>query len=280
MMEPVQVRYVVKNVDTAIDFYTKHLSFQVEMHPAPGFAALSRGNLKLFLNAPGAGGAGKSMPDGAKPEPGGWNRIQIPVDDLKNVYATLKKAGANFRNQIVEGEGGSQVLLEDPSGNPIELFEPKRTDRGVRPIPEGYAAVTPFFVVDDVSALIDFVQKAFGAMVHKAMKSDDGVVRHATVKIGDSMLMFSSGTNLYGARPSTLHLYVRDVDSIYQQALGAGAKSLEKPTTQFYGDRRAGVGDKWNNHWWIATHVEDVDGERLKEREREFRRQKGKHQGS
>jgi uncharacterized glyoxalase superfamily protein PhnB/predicted enzyme related to lactoylglutathione lyase len=280
MIEPVQVRYVVKNVETAIDFYTKHLSFQVEMHRAPGFAALSRGNLRLFLNAPGAGGAGKSMPDGAKPEPGGWNRIQLPVDNLRNVYATLKMGGANFRNEIVEGEGGSQVLLEDPSGNPIELFEPKRKLQGVAAIPEGYATVTPFFVVDDVSALIVFVQKAFGADVHRVMKSDDGVVRHATVKIGDSMLMFSSGTDLYSDRPSTLHLYMKDVDSIYQQALEAGANSLEKPSNQFYGDRRAGVSDKWNNHWWIATHVEDVDRDELQKREHEFRRRKGKHQDS
>jgi uncharacterized glyoxalase superfamily protein PhnB/catechol 2,3-dioxygenase-like lactoylglutathione lyase family enzyme len=276
MMEPAQVRYVVKDVETSIDFYEKHLGFQVEMHPAPGFAALSRGNLRLFLNAPGAGGAGKSMPDGTKPEPGGWNRIQIPVNDLRKVYATLKKAGASFRNEIVEGQGGSQVLLEDPSGNPIELFEPKRPPDGVRPIPEGYATVTPFFVVDDVSELIGFVEKAFGASTHRVMKSDDGVVRHATVKIGDSLLMFSSGTDLYGGRPATLHLYMKDVDSIYERALAVGAKSLEKPSNQFYGDRRAGISDKWNNHWWIATHVEDVEGEKLKTRESEFRRQTGK----
>jgi uncharacterized glyoxalase superfamily protein PhnB/catechol 2,3-dioxygenase-like lactoylglutathione lyase family enzyme len=279
MMEPVQVRYVVKNVQAAVEFYTKHLSFQVEMFPAPGFAALSRGNLRLFLNAPGAGGAGKSMPDGTTPEPGGWNRIQIPVDDLQKVHATLKKSGASFRNDIVQGEGGSQVLLEDPSGNPVELFEPKRKDKGARP-PEGHATtVTPFFVVDDVAALIDFVQNAFGASVHRVMKSDDGVMRHATVMIGDSMLMISSGTDLYSDRPSTLHLYVKDVDSVYRQALGAGAKSLEEPINQFYGDRRAAVSDEWNNHWWIATHVEDVDEKELQEREREFRRQKAKPPG-
>ena len=121
------VRYIVKNVDEAIPFYTKLLGFKLEMHPAPGFAALSNGDLKLYLNQPGAGGAGQSMPDGAVPAPGGWNRIQIEIKDLEAFVAKLKKDKARFRNDIVKGIGGDQILLEDPSGNLIELFEPKQT---------------------------------------------------------------------------------------------------------------------------------------------------------
>lgn len=125
-MTTVSVRYIVDNVDEAIAFYTQHLDFQVELHPAPGFARLARGNLRLLLNAPGAGGAGQAMPDGRQPTPGGWNRIQLEVDDLAAKVAALRKAGAHFRNDIVVGNGGKQILLEDPAGNCIELFEPPR----------------------------------------------------------------------------------------------------------------------------------------------------------
>lgn len=122
-MTTVSVRYIVDNVDAAIAFYTEHLGFQVNLHPAPGFASLSRGNLRLLLNAPGAGGAGQAMPDGRKPASGGWNRIQIEVEDLAAKVDTLRKAGAQFRNDIVIGNGGKQILLDDPAGNCIELFE-------------------------------------------------------------------------------------------------------------------------------------------------------------
>jgi len=123
-MSNVSVRYIVNDVDSAIPFYTEMLGFKVEMHPAPGFAALSRGDLRLLLNRPGAGGAGQAMPDGQMPAPGGWNRIQVEVEDLASSVERLKDAGCRFRNEIVEGQGGKQVLVEDPSGNPIELFEP------------------------------------------------------------------------------------------------------------------------------------------------------------
>jgi catechol 2,3-dioxygenase-like lactoylglutathione lyase family enzyme len=123
-MTSVSVRYIVDNVDAAIAFYTKHLDFRVDLHPAPGFASLSRDNLRLLLNAPGAGGAGQTMPDGRKPAPGGWNRIQLEVEDLAAKVDTLRKAGAHFRNDIVIGNGGKQILLDDPAGNCIELFEP------------------------------------------------------------------------------------------------------------------------------------------------------------
>ena len=125
-MATVSVRYIVEDVGEAISFYTRHLGFGVEFHPAPGFAVLSRGDLRLLLNAPGAGGAGQAMPDGRGPEPGGWNRIQLEVRDLAGEVGRMRGAGLRFRNEIVGGMGGKQVLLEDPSGNPIELFEPAR----------------------------------------------------------------------------------------------------------------------------------------------------------
>jgi len=121
----VAVRYIVDDVDAAIAFYTERLGFSVDMHPGPGFAALSRGDLRLLLNTPGGGGgAGQATPDGRSPEPGGWSRFQLEVDDLESLVADLRGAGARFRNEIVEGRGGKQVLLEDPAGNCIELFEP------------------------------------------------------------------------------------------------------------------------------------------------------------
>jgi catechol 2,3-dioxygenase-like lactoylglutathione lyase family enzyme len=123
-MSKVNVRYIVSDVDAAIPFYTDMLGFKVEMHPAPGFASLSRGDLQLLLNRPAAGGAGQAMPDGQFPAPGGWNRIQLEVENLEATVNKLKSAGARFRNEIVTGNGGKQILIEDPSGNPIELFQP------------------------------------------------------------------------------------------------------------------------------------------------------------
>ena len=124
-MTTVQVRYIVRDVDTAIAFYTGRLDFKLEMHPAPAFAMLSRGDLRLVLSAPNpAGGGGQPMPDGTQQEPGGWNRFSIEVSDLEATVAALRQAGAHFRNEIVTGVGGKQILVDDPSGNPVELFEP------------------------------------------------------------------------------------------------------------------------------------------------------------
>ncbi len=119
----ISVRYIVKSVDEAIHFYTEKLGFEVKMHPAPGFAALSKDALTLFLNEPGAGGAGHAMPDGTMPKPGGWNRFQIVVGDLDAEVERLKAQDVHFRSDIIIGKGGRQILLEDPSGNAVELFE-------------------------------------------------------------------------------------------------------------------------------------------------------------
>jgi len=121
----VQVRYIVRDVEAAIAFYTQLLGFHLDMHPAPAFAMLSRGDLRLVLSVPNpSAGGGQTMPDGRQQEPGGWNRFAIQVNDLEAMVRTLRKAGAHFRNEIVTGVGGKQILVEDPSGNPIELFEP------------------------------------------------------------------------------------------------------------------------------------------------------------
>jgi glyoxylase I family protein len=117
------VRYQVKDVDRAVAFYTQHLGFKVEQPVAPAFAKISNGNLTLWLSGPQSSGS-RPMPDGRRQEPGGWNRIVLTVDDLPSIVETMKKAGFRFRNQIETGPGGKQIQLEDPDGNPIELFEP------------------------------------------------------------------------------------------------------------------------------------------------------------
>jgi catechol 2,3-dioxygenase-like lactoylglutathione lyase family enzyme len=128
-MATVQVRYIVHDADAAIAFYTAHLGFRLDMHPAPAFAMLSRGDLRLVLSVPNpAAGGGHSLPDGTKPEPGGWNRFAVEVTDLAAMVDRLRRAGVRFRNDIVTGVGGKQIILEDPSGNPIELFEPLRPE--------------------------------------------------------------------------------------------------------------------------------------------------------
>lgn len=124
--EMVNVRYMVNDVQTAIDFYTKHLGFELRSSAVPAFADVTRGSLRLLLSGP-ASSAGRPMPDGATPGPGGWNRIHLIVGDITSEVARLRDAGLPFRNDIVTGPGGSQILLEDPSGNVIELFQPAGT---------------------------------------------------------------------------------------------------------------------------------------------------------
>ena len=121
--ELVNVRYMVDDVPTAVDFYTEHFDFTVRTSAAPAFADVVRGNLRLLLSGPKSS-AGRPMPDGSTPQPGGWNRIHFIVEDIAADVQRLRSAGLTFRNDIVSGPGGQQILLEDPAGNPIELFQP------------------------------------------------------------------------------------------------------------------------------------------------------------
>ena len=123
--DTVHVRYMVEDVGAAVAFYTTHLGFTVLTNFGPAFADVKRGNLRLLLSGP-ASSAGRPMPDGRRPGPGGWNRIHLLVDDVDAEVARLRAAGVSFRNDVVSGPGGKQILLDDPSGNPIELFEPAR----------------------------------------------------------------------------------------------------------------------------------------------------------
>ena len=128
-MDKVSVRYIVDDVDAAIEFYCGKLGFNEDMRPAPPFAMLSHGDLRLVLSAPGGGpGGGAAMPDGTLPKPGGWNRFQLEVDDIEATVARLRDGGATFRNDIITGVGGKQILVEDPAGNPVELFQPTRSE--------------------------------------------------------------------------------------------------------------------------------------------------------
>jgi len=122
--ELVSVRYLVDDVEAALAFYTTQLGFQVRSAALPAFADVTRGNLRLLLSGPKSS-AGRPMPDGRRPEPGGWNRIHLIVDDIHAEVERLRAAGVPFRNDVVKGPGGSQIVLEDPSGNPIELFQPR-----------------------------------------------------------------------------------------------------------------------------------------------------------
>jgi catechol 2,3-dioxygenase-like lactoylglutathione lyase family enzyme len=137
-MASVSVRYIVNDVDEAISFYCGQLGFREVMHPAPAFAMLTRGDLRLVLSAPGGGpGGGQATPDGRLPTPGGWNRFSIEVADLDATVRSLREAGAQFRNDIVEGVGGRQILVDDPSGNPVELFEPTLDEARLTPPSRG-----------------------------------------------------------------------------------------------------------------------------------------------
>ena len=124
-MAKVQVRYIINDVDAAIKFYTELLGFKLIMHPAPTFAMLTKDNLRLVLSAPNpSGGGSQAMPDGTRQTPGGWNRFAIEISGIESKVESLRKSGAKFRNDIVTGVGGKQIIVEDPSGNPVELFEP------------------------------------------------------------------------------------------------------------------------------------------------------------
>jgi len=133
-MAKVQVRYIVLDVEAAISFYCRQLGFHEVMHPNTAFAMLERGDLRLVLSKPNpSAGGGQPMADGSQQEPGGWNRFAIEVEDLEAVVVALRAAGARFRNDIVVGVGGKQIIVDDPSGNPVELFEPTLPEARLSP---------------------------------------------------------------------------------------------------------------------------------------------------
>ena len=143
----------------------------------------------------------------------------------------------------------------------------------VKPIPDGYHTVTPYLIVDRAAELIDFTKRAFGAEEMFRMPGPGGAIMHAEIRIGDSVVMLSDASTENPSTSTMIHLYVEDVDAVYQRALEAGASSLREPENQFYGDRSAGVKDAFGNQWWLATHVEDVSPEELQRRQDELARQ-------
>ena len=128
----------------------------------------------------------------------------------------------------------------------------------VKPVPDGYHTVTPYIVVEDAAGLIDFMGKAFGGKERMRMDGEDGTIMHAEVEIGDSVIMIGGASGEFSPKTAMLHLYVPDVDALYQQAINAGAESKREPADQEYGDRSAGVRDRWGNEWWLATHIIDA----------------------
>ena len=135
-----------------------------------------------------------------------------------------------------------------------------------KPVPDGYHTVTPYLTVADASLLIEFLQKAFNATLKYQMKDDTGAVRHAEMQVGDSMVMIGQARDQWVPKPASFYLYVPDCDATYQNAIAAGGKSVQKPATQFYGDRHGAVDDSQGNTWWIATHLEDVSPEEIDRR--------------
>lgn len=136
----------------------------------------------------------------------------------------------------------------------------------VKPIPEGYHTITPYLTVEGADKLIEFAKQVFAATEIERMMNPDGTIKHAEVRIGDSVVMLSDARDEYKPRPAALYVYVSEVDAVYQRALAAGATSLMEPTTTFYGNRESGVKDQFGNSWWIATHVEDVSVEEIQRR--------------
>jgi PhnB protein len=135
----------------------------------------------------------------------------------------------------------------------------------VKPIPEGYSTVTPYLIIPDVEELIRFIEAAFDGKERSRSTTPDGQIMHAEVILGDSILMMGQSNEEFPPMPASLHLYVTDIDAMYQQALKEGGKSIREPEDQFYGDRTAGIEDKNGNRWWLATHVRDVSEEEIKQ---------------
>ncbi len=141
----------------------------------------------------------------------------------------------------------------------------------VSPIPDGYNTVTPYVIVPDIRATIAFTRDVFGAVEHELIELPGGEIAHAEIRIGDSVVMLGQARDQWKPIPSSLYVYVEDVDAVYERALAQGAQTIYPPTDQFYGDRSAGVSDRQGNFWWVATHIEDVDPEEMRRRAAEHR---------
>lgn len=142
----------------------------------------------------------------------------------------------------------------------------------VKPIPDGYGTVTPYLTIDDPAPVIDFLKKVLDAKEIFAMRDDKGNVGHAEVKVGTSIVMLGKAHDQWKSRPGNFYVYVEDCDAIYEKAIAAGATSISKPETQFYGDRHGGVTDSQGNNWWVATHVEDISPDDMKRRAEEHQK--------
>lgn len=151
--------------------------------------------------------------------------------------------------------------------------------KSVREVPEGYHTVTPYLVVDNAQGLLDFIRNAFGGNVTTMMNTDDGKIAHATVSIGDSIIMVSDTMEGMETQNAMLYLYLKDVDSVFQQAVKLNATPIREPVTEFYGDRSGAVKDNWGNMWWIATHVEDIDQQEMERRSKQFMKEQREKRG-
>ena len=152
----------------------------------------------------------------------------------------------------------------------MKRVENKSQKKSIRTVPKGYHSVTPFLMVNDARGLIEFIEKALDGNVTSMMKSEDGKIMHATVQIGDSLVMIADTMSGSQPMPAMLYLYVDDVDAKYRQAINANGTSIREPVDEFYGDRSAGVRDEWNNQWWLATHIEDVSDDEMERRKEEY----------
>jgi len=201
------------------------------------------------------GDSALELADGNEQHPPHPVALHLYVEDADAVYGRALQAGATSSHAPTNQDyGDREASIKDPSGNSWYIA----THQGARYVPEGLRSITPYLHPRGAPALIDFLKQAFGAEEEARYQSPDGIVHHAKVRIGDSMVEMGEAHGEYQPLPATLHVYVEDCDALYERALGAGATSLSAPADQPYGDRSAGVVDPFGNRWFIATHIKDV----------------------